>query len=89
MGTSPKADSALTGSGRRAKTYRVDVAATFTLRAYVAGDPSVCRFVEIPTQEAEDAKRRSRERTRLASERSRRQLTPRHLHHHAELPISR
>lgn len=58
--------------GRRTKTDRVDVAAmTFTLRAYVAGDPSVCRVVEIPTPEAEDAKRLSRERTRLASERTR------------------
>ncbi|MGY6250693.1 IS110 family RNA-guided transposase [Bosea thiooxidans] len=44
---------------------------TFTLRAYVAGDSSVCRVVEIPTPEAEDAKRLSRERTRLASERTR------------------
>lgn len=58
--------------GRRTKTDRVDVAAmTFTLRAYVAGDPSVCRVVEIPTPEAEDAKRLSRERMRLASERTR------------------
>ena len=43
----------------------------FTLRAYLAGDPGVCRFVAIPTPEVEDAKRISRERTRLASERTR------------------
>jgi transposase len=58
--------------GRRTKTDRIDVEAmTFTLRAYLAGDPSVCRVVPIPTPEAEDAKRISRERTRLASERTR------------------
>jgi transposase len=58
--------------GRRTKTDRIDVEAmTFTLRAYLAGDRSVCRVVSIPTPEAEDAKRLSRERTRLASERTR------------------
>lgn len=58
--------------GRRTKTDRIDVEAmTFTLRAYLAGDPSVCRVVPVPTPEAEDAKRISRERTRLASERTR------------------
>jgi transposase len=58
--------------GRRAKTDRIDVEAmTFTLRAYLAGDPSVCRVVPIPTPEAEDAKRPSRERTRLAAEKTR------------------
>lgn len=57
---------------RRTKTDRIDVEAmTFTLRAYLGGDPSVCRVVAIPTPEAEDAKRISRERTRLASERTR------------------
>jgi transposase len=57
--------------GRRTKTDRIDVEAmTFTLRAYLGGDPSVCRVVAIPTPEAEDAKRISRERTRLASERT-------------------
>jgi len=56
--------------GRRTKTDRIDVEAmTFTLRAYLAGNPSVCRVVPVPTPEAEDAKRISRERTRLASER--------------------
>lgn len=59
--------------GRRTKTDRIDVETmTFTLRAYPAGDPGVCRVVAIPTPEAEDAKRLSRERTRLASERTRR-----------------
>jgi transposase len=58
--------------GRRTKTDRVDVEAmAFTLRTYLAGDLGVCRVVAIPTPEAEDAKRISRERTRLASERTR------------------
>lgn len=58
--------------GRRMKTDRIDVEAmAFTLRAYLAGDQGVCRVVAIPTPEAEDAKRISRERTRLASERTR------------------
>lgn len=58
--------------GRRTKTDRIDVEAmAFTLRAYLAGDHGVCRVVTIPTPEAEDAKRISRERTRLASERTR------------------
>ncbi|MCF3934361.1 transposase [Acuticoccus sp. M5D2P5] len=58
--------------GRRTKTDRIDVEAmAFTLRAYLAGDHGVCRVVAIPTPEAEDAKRISRERTRLASERTR------------------
>jgi transposase len=58
--------------GRRTKTDRIDVEAmTFTLRAYLAGDTSVCRVVQIPTPEIEDAKRLSRERTRLASEKTR------------------
>ena len=58
--------------GRRTKTDRIDVETmAFTLRAYLAGDPGVCRVVEIPTPEADDAKRLSRERTRLASERTR------------------
>jgi len=57
--------------GRRTKTDRIDVEAmTFTLRAYLAGDPSVCRVVPVPTPKAEGAKRISRERTRLASERT-------------------
>lgn len=58
--------------GRRTKTDRIDVETmAFTLRAYLAGDPGVCRVVAIPTPEVEDAKRISRERTRLASERTR------------------
>ena len=58
--------------GRRTKTDRIDVEAmAFTLRAYLAGDQGVCRVVSVPTPEAEDAKRLGRERTRLASERTR------------------
>jgi transposase len=58
--------------GRRTKTDRIDVETmAFTLRAYLAGDPGVCRVVAIPTPEVEDAKRLSRERTRLASNRIR------------------
>jgi transposase len=58
--------------GRRAKTDRIDVEAmAFTLKAYLAGDRSVCRTVEVPTPEAEDAKRLSRERTQLTRERTR------------------
>ena len=58
--------------GRRAKTDRIDVEAmAFTLKAYLAGDRSVCRTVEVPSPEAEDAKRLSRERTQLTRERTR------------------
>jgi len=58
--------------GRRAKTDRIDVEAmAFKLRAYLNGDKSVFRTVAIPTPEAEDAKRISRERTWLVSERTR------------------
>jgi transposase len=58
--------------GRRAKTDRIDVEAmAFTLKAYLAGDHSVCRTVEVPTPAAEDAKRLSRERTQLTCERTR------------------
>lgn len=58
--------------GRRAKTDRIDVEAmTWTLKAYLAGDTSVCRAVIIPSPEAEDAKRLSRERTQLAAEKTR------------------
>jgi len=58
--------------GRRAKTDRIDVEAmTLTLKAYLAGDRSVCRAVVIPSPEAEDAKRLSRERTQLAAEKTR------------------
>jgi transposase len=58
--------------GRRAKTDRIDVEAmTWTLKAYLAGDTSVCRAVIIPSPEQEDAKRLSRERTQLAAEKTR------------------
>jgi transposase len=58
--------------GRRVKTDRIDVEAiAYILRAHLAGDPTVCRLVRIPTPEEEDAKRLSRERTRLASEKTR------------------
>jgi transposase len=58
--------------GRRVKTDRIDVEAiAYILRAHLAGDPTVCRRVRIPTPEEEDAKRLSRERTRLASEKTR------------------
>ena len=58
--------------GRRAKTDRIDVEAmAFTLKAYLAGDRSVCRTVEVPAPEAEDTKRLSRERTQLTRERTR------------------
>ena len=40
--------------GRRTKTDRIDVEAmAFALRTYLAGDPSVCRIVAMPTPEAE------------------------------------
>ena len=54
-----------------ARDVAVHAADAPTLRAYLAGDPGVCRVVAIPTPEVEDAKRLSRERTRLASERTR------------------
>jgi transposase len=58
--------------GRRAKTDRLDVEAmAFVLRAHLCGDRSVCRVVEVPTPEAEDAKPLSRERTQLVRERTR------------------
>jgi transposase len=58
--------------GRRAKTDRIDAEAmAFKLRAFLNGDESVFRTVTIPTPEAEDARRISRERTRLVSERTR------------------
>jgi transposase len=58
--------------GRRAKTDRLDVEAmALTLRAYLGGDRSVCRAVDVPTPEVEDAKRLSRERTQLVRERTR------------------
>jgi transposase len=43
----------------------------FKLRAYLNGDESVFRIVSVPAPETEDAKRISRERTQLVSERTR------------------
>lgn len=58
--------------GRRAKTDRIDVEAmALTLRAFLGGDASVCREVNIPSPEAEDARRLARERAQLVSERTR------------------
>ncbi len=58
--------------GRRAKTDRIDAEAmAFQLRAYLNGDESVFRTVSVPAPETEDAKRISRERTQLVSERTR------------------
>jgi transposase len=42
-----------------------------TLKAYLGGDQSVCRAVEMPAPEVEDAKRLARERTQLTRARTR------------------
>src|SRR4051794_26087588 len=55
---------------RRAKTDRLDAAGLLrTLMALERGETQVCRVVHVPTPEQEDARRRSRERTRLVVER--------------------
>jgi transposase len=55
---------------RRAKTDRLDAAGLLrTLMALERGEAQVCRVVRVPTPEQEDARRRSRERTRLVVER--------------------
>ena len=55
---------------RRAKTDRLDVVGLLrTLMALERGEPQVCRVVRVPSREQEDARRRSRERTRLVVER--------------------
>ncbi len=55
---------------RRAKTDRLDAAGLLrTLIALEHGETQVCRVVRVPTPEQEDARRRSRERTRLVVER--------------------
>src|SRR4051812_24026106 len=55
---------------RRAKTDRLDAAGLLrTLMALERGATQVCRVVHVPTPEQEDARRRSRERTRLVVER--------------------
>jgi transposase len=55
---------------RRAKTDRLDVAGLLrTLMALERGETQVCRVVHVPSPEQEDARRRSRERSRLVVER--------------------
>jgi transposase len=55
---------------RRAKTDRLDVAGLLrTLMALDPGESRVCRVVRVPSVAQEDARRRSRERTRLVVER--------------------
>ena len=55
---------------RRAKTDRLDAAGLLrTVMALERGESRVCRVVRVPSVEQEDARRRSRERTRLVVER--------------------
>jgi transposase len=55
---------------RRAKTDRLDAAGLLrTLMALDRGESRVCRVVRVPSVAQEDARRRSRERTRLVAER--------------------
>ena len=55
---------------RRVKTDRIDVASLLrTLMAWDRGEPQVCSMVQVPSPEAEDRRRRSRERARLVEER--------------------
>lgn len=55
---------------RRAKTDRLDAAGLLrTLMAFERGETQVCRVVNVPSPEQEDARRRSRERARLVIER--------------------
>ena len=55
---------------RRAKTDRLDAAGLLrTLMALDRGESRVCRLVRVPSVVQEDARRRSRERTRLVVER--------------------
>ena len=54
---------------RRAKTDRIDGELMLrTLMAYLRGEPRVVRIVRVPSVEAEDARRASRERDRLVKE---------------------
>jgi transposase len=54
---------------RRAKTDRIDGELLLrTLMAYLRGEPRVVRIVRVPSMEAEDARRASRERDRLVTE---------------------
>ena len=55
---------------KRAKTDRLDAAGLLrTLMALERGEMQVCRVVHVPSPAQEDARRRSRERTRLVVER--------------------
>ena len=55
--------------GKRVKTDRIDAEAMIgILKAYLAGDTSVCRTVAVPTPEEEDARRLTRERSDLVRE---------------------
>jgi len=54
---------------RRTKTDRIDGELLLrTLMAYLRGEPRVVRIVRVPSVEAEDARRASRERDRLITE---------------------
>jgi len=54
---------------RRAKTDRIDGELLLrTLMAYLRGEPRVVRIVRVPSVEAEDTRRASRERDRLVTE---------------------
>lgn len=58
--------------GKRVKTDRIDAEAMIgILKAYLAGDRSVCRLVDLPTHDEEDARRIMRERGDLVHERTR------------------
>lgn len=58
--------------GKRVKTDRIDAEAMIgILKAYLAGDRSVCRVVDVPQPEEEDARRIMRERGDLVHERTR------------------
>ncbi|ABQ71308.1 IS110 family transposase [Sphingobium jiangsuense] len=58
--------------GKRVKTDRIDAEAMIgILKAYLAGDKSVCRVVDVPTPDEEDARRVMRERGDLVHERTR------------------
>lgn len=58
--------------GKRVKTDRIDAEAMIgILKAYLASDKSVCRVVDVPTPDEEDARRVMRERGDLVHERTR------------------
>jgi transposase len=56
---------------RRAKTDRIDLERLMrAFLAYLRGEPRACSVVHVPSVEAEDRKRRTRERERLMKERT-------------------